>query len=460
MTNTDNNKLFCRFLLLAILSSCSIQTAIANTDRFDDNEPDYSDFNAAISVSDDDRALTIGAKLFRQLEKKFHNVPSFLAVKSKLSAAEVLAGQMRDQLKKAANRKVAAVAGELFMQKTDKIASDALIIAPAKSFFDTSIKVFSKPVNVMQLNDGVKKFLSAYYNLKIRTLSSDVAKAGKALAVADPNFKGTHEYVLVLPLLHASEDKPVNIKILPKWMRDHRQLQKFSEACLLHFGSVFHAMMISKQAANLQNKKVNETDFYRNAAKMAWKSDPVIAVNSLDKAIELEMQKNPDAVVDMHFTALQIWLDSAKYTFAADRAKMIYTNYTEHLQAPRAIWLYYFALSKADKTDRILSTIDQALSDIRTEQYKLKLMYLKWWSLRRKSVDSLAVVALEYELLQNHGDDPIVAPILFSQATNMLTSQDYNGARSLLNQLIERFPSTNASAQAKRMLERLQKLSR
>ena len=139
---------------------------------------------------------------------------------------------------------------------------------------------------------------------------------------------------------------------------------------------------------------------------------------------------------------------------------MIYTNYHDHLHASRAIWLYYFALSKADKTDRILSTIDQALSDVRTEQYKLKLLYLKWWALRRKSADSPAVEALEYELIQNHGDDPIVAPILFSQATNRLTSQDYNGARTLLNQLIEKFPSTNASEQAKRMLQRLQKLSR
>lgn len=460
MNNAGNNKLLCRFLILALLISCSIQTAIANSDRFDTNEPDYSDFNAAIRDSDDNRALTIGAKLFRQLEKKYHNVPSFAAVKSKLSAAEFLARQMQNQLTKAANTKVAAVAGELFMKKTDKTASNALLVAPAKSFFDTSIKVFSRHINVMQLNDDAKNFLGEYYNLKIRTLSSNVAQAGRALAVADSNFKGTHEYVLVLPLLHASEDKPVNVKVLPRWMRSPEHLKKFSDVCLLHFGSVFHAMMISKQAANLQNKKFNETDFYRNAAKKAWHSDPVIAVNSLDKAIELEIKNNPDTVVAIHFTAIQIWLDSANYTFAADRAKLIYKNYADHLHAPRAIWLYFFALSKADKTDRILSGIDQALSDIRTEQYKPKLLYLKWWALRRKRIDSPAIQALEYELLQNHGDNPIVAPILFSQATNKLTSQDYNGARTLLNQLIEKFPSTNASIQAKRMLQRLKRLSR
>jgi hypothetical protein len=460
MTNTGYNKLFCRFLILALLISCSIQRAIANSDRFDANELDYSHFNAALRDLDDDRALTIGTILFRHVHNKYHNLPSFAAVKSKLSAAEFLASQMQNQLTKAANRKVAAVAGELFMQKNSKIASNALIVAPAKYFFDTSIELFSRTINIMQLNNDAKKFLGEYYNLKIRTLSSNVAQAGRALAVADPNFKGTHEYVLVLPLLHASEDKPINVKVLPRWMRSPEHLKNFSDACLLHYGYVFHAMMISKQGANLQNKKFNEADFYRNAAKMAWQSNPGIAVNSLDKAIELEMKDNPDAVVAMHFTAIQIWLDSAKHTFAADRAKVIYTNYTDHLHAPRAIWLYYYALSKADKTDRILSSIDQALSDTRTEQYKLKLLYLKWWALRRKQIDSPVIQALEYELLKNHGDDPIVAPILFSQATNRLTSQDYNGARSLLNQLIEKFPSTNASDQAKKMLQRLNKLSR
>ena len=153
MTNAGNNKLICRFLILALLISCSIRTATSNSDEFDANEPDYSDFNAATRDSDDDRALTIGARLFRQLETNYHNVPSFVAVKSKLSAAEFLAGQMRLQLTKAANRKVAAVAGELFMQETDKIASDVLIVAPAKSFFQTSIKIFSIHINVIQLND-------------------------------------------------------------------------------------------------------------------------------------------------------------------------------------------------------------------------------------------------------------------------------------------------------------------
>jgi outer membrane protein assembly factor BamD (BamD/ComL family) len=49
----------------------------------------------------------------------------------------------------------------------------------------------------------------------------------------------------------------------------------------------------------------------------------------------------------------------------------------------------------------------------------------------------------------------MVAPILLSRATDSLASQNYNGAYESLTQLVEKFPSTNAAAQAKRMLDKL-----
>ena len=65
------------------------------------------------------------------------------------------------------------------------------------------------------------------------------------------------------------------------------------------------------------------------------------------------------------------------------------------------------------------------------------------------------MAALEYELLQRYEDDPMIAPILLSRATDLLASQSYDDAHNILSQLAQRFPGTRAAMQARRMLERL-----
>ena len=62
---------------------------------------------------------------------------------------------------------------------------------------------------------------------------------------------------------------------------------------------------------------------------------------------------------------------------------------------------------------------------------------------------------MEYELLKDYGNDPMVAPVLLSRATDRLVRQDYAGARESVIELVEKFPDTKAAAQAKRMLEKL-----
>jgi TolA-binding protein len=65
------------------------------------------------------------------------------------------------------------------------------------------------------------------------------------------------------------------------------------------------------------------------------------------------------------------------------------------------------------------------------------------------------VAALEYDLLSNYGSDPMVAPILLSQATDQLARQQHNAAYESLRQLVRKFPSTKAAAQATKILDKL-----
>ncbi len=157
----------------------------------------------------------------------------------------------------------------------------------------------------------------------------------------------------------------------------------------------------------------------------------------------------------LQFEVVQLWLDSNNYSLAASQAHKISATNPNHEEAGKAIWLYYYALSRSNNISQILAGIDEVLNDRRCAAYKAKLMYIKWWSLRRTRDQIAGVAALEHELLRLYGNDPMVAPILLSRATDSLASQDYAGALEALTGLLQKFPSTNAAIQAKKMLVKL-----
>ena len=421
----------------------------------DIQEPNFTDFYQALETGTDEQAAQAGQKIFERIERKYRADAGFGALKSMMMAADFLANQMITQLKRATGRQMFAVAGELFEDKTKKKNKDSLSVAPAKSFYETSLEIFSKPLSIGQLEDDQKKFLARFYDLKLRILTSEIAKAGQALAIAEPSFKGTYDYVLVLPLLHASEFRPVNIDVLPKWMRQNSQLNIFSDSCLLHYGFSYHAQAFARAAAQPDKKDFSEENFYRSASKKCAKQLPRVAVDCLKRAIDSIDQQKTDERIALQFDIVKIWLDAENFTLAAGEAKSIVDNFPNHKRTGNAVWLYFYALSRANNADTVLANIDTAIADPRCSDYRAKLMYMKWWALRKQKDKTAQIAALEHQLITDYGKDEMVAPIMLSRATDLLAGQDYAGAFALLGQVQEKFKSTAAAGQAKKMAEKL-----
>lgn len=421
----------------------------------DSQEPNFTDFYRTLETSTDEQAAQTGQKIFERIERKYRADAGFGALKSKMMAADFLANQMVTQLKKATGRQMFAVAGELFEDKAKNKNRDSLSVAPAKSFYETSQQIFLKPVSISELEDEEKKFLASFYDLKLRILTSVIAKAGQALAIAEPAFKGTYDYVLVLPLLHASETRPVNIDVLPKWMRKSSQLNVFSDSCLLHYGFAYHAQAFARAAAELDKKDFSQENFYKSASKKCAKQLPRVAIDCLKRAIDSIDEQEIDERIALQFDIVQIWLDSDNFTLTAGEAKSIADNFPDHKRSVNAIWLHFYALSRANNVETILANIDTAIADPRYSDYRAKLMYIKWWALRRQKDQAAQIAALEHQLITDYGDDVMVAPIILSRATDLLAGQDYAGAFALLDQIQEKFPSTVAAGQAKKMAEKL-----
>lgn len=421
-------------------------------------DPNYADFYQLLDTASDEKAVETGQKLFAQIERKYRADAGFGALKSRMIAADFLANQMIGQLKKATGRQMYAVAGELFEDKGKKKKNNSLSVAPAKSFYETSLEIFTKPAGSAKLTEEEKKFLTKFYDLKLRILTSKIAKAGQALAIAEASFKGTYDYVLVLPLLHASETRPVNIDVLPRWMRQSSQLKVFSDSALLHYGFAFHAQSFAQKAAELDGRDFSQKTYYILASKKCKKKLPRVAVDCLKRAIDSVDEKKTDERVSLRFDIVQVWLDSENFTLAAGEAKAIADNFGEHEKAGNAIWLYFYALSRTNNVDTILANVDEAIADPRCSDYRAKLMYMKWWALRRQKDKTAQIAALEHQLITDYGDDVMVAPIMLSRATDLLAGQDYAGAFELLDRVQEKFPSTSAAKQAKKMAEKLKKM--
>jgi len=424
----------------------------------DTTEPSFAEFYQVLETGSDQQAVQIGERIFRHIERKYRADAGFGALKSKIIAADFLANQMITQLKKATGRQMFAVAGELFEDKNKKKRQDSLSVAPAKSFYETSLEIFTKPASAGGLEDEEKKFLTKFYDLKLRILTSKIAKAGQALAIAEPSFKSTYDYVLVLPLLHASETRPVNIDVLPRWMRQAGQLKVFSDSALLHYGFAFHAQAFARDAAELDNKDFSRQAFYISAARKCKKKLPRVAVDCLKRAIDSVGEGKTDERVNLQFDIVQVWLDSENFTLAAGEAKAIADKFSDHKRAGNAIWLHFYALSRANNAKAILANIDAAIADPRCTDYRAKLMYMKWWALRRMKDKTAQIAALEHQLISDYGDDVMVAPIMLSRATDLLAGQDYAGALALLDNVKEKFPSTAAAKQANKMTEKLKRL--
>ena len=123
----------------------------------DSQEPNFTDFYRALETSTDEQATQTGQKIFERIERKYRADADFGALKSKMIAADFLANQMVTQLKKATGRQMFAVAGELFEDKAKNKRRDSLSVAPAKSFYEPSQQIFSKPANINQIEDKEKR---------------------------------------------------------------------------------------------------------------------------------------------------------------------------------------------------------------------------------------------------------------------------------------------------------------
>ena len=314
-------------------------------EQFNDSSKYVQSFWEAINASNDKQAMLTGDSVFNSLDEKYGGSKNFVALKSRLRMTQMLAARLTNELQSATKKTLQSTALELFEGGKK---SNNITVTPAMHYYKSAKQMFAKPIGINDFSTEEKKFLATYYDLKLRSGISSIAKSGKALAVAEPKFKGTYNYILILPLLHLSDKRPINIEVLPKWIQKPNQLDAISGSCLLHYGLPLHAMMLAKQSADLQGNHFSSVEFYKDAAvKCKAASHVNVAVECLQRALLSGLPNHEaDVVVDLKFEIVQLWIDSKNYSLAAGSAKEIFKDHPDHSNAGRAIWMYYYSLRK------------------------------------------------------------------------------------------------------------------
>lgn len=396
------------------------------------------------------QAIELGNRIFFELSKKHSLSPGFVNLKSRLQSASFLADKMQSQLRNSMNKRLLEVTDD---QKLEK--KNSLVVAPAKSFYDSSVSLFFTPINIDNLPENEKIFLTRYYNLILGKHIENISLAGLGYAVAEPSFKGLYDYVLVLPLLHTVTGKAINYDVLPLSMKTPELLSQLSDSALLHFGRVVAAMSLARDAATIGGRAFNEIDYYIESADKCPPDKANIAVDCLGLAINAVPASDIDRCVELNIQIIDTWQRSKNYALAAGHARLSYEKFPDHPKAAYIIWLYYYSLSRDQQAEAILVDIDNYIDNSICSQYRANLMYTKWWSLRLVHNDSAQMEAMEYRLLKDYSNDQIIAPVILSRATDMIARQNYKEALAILNQLIENFSDTKSADQAKKIVEKL-----
>lgn len=441
-SNKFTNVRFGVLLLVSILA--------LNNICLGDFDSDFIEFQQAVNNGKVAESMSKGESIFKELETEYYNNPGFNSLKSKLTASIFLAKKMNSNLSEARKK---AMANQMGSGKKSQ-----LTVPPARTYYESAKKLFSKGITAEGIVRDHKFFLGMYYNFRLRVLTTALAKSGQGLSIADPSFKGTYEYVLVLPLLHCLNGSPLDFDTLPALMKKKNNAQALSEACLKHFGLPYQAMNISKSIAEENNSGFNEYNYYISAAKTCEKQMPGVAVDCLSRAIHTLGDKKNIKFIDMSFEIIRIWLDSGKYSLAAGYAKDLSGDIRGNKRYPEAVWNYYYALSRTNNVEAILSSIDSALNDETCSKYHAKLAYIKWWSLRRSRADAEQIMALEKKLMEMYPDNPMLAPIYLSRATDLLARQNYKEAMILLDKIVKKYPGSKAAVQAKKILVKLNRV--
>jgi hypothetical protein len=443
-------------IVLILISIHSGQSTYCNAQVVQDSL--YLEFERLVQTKQNSKAIEIGHGLFERLVSKYPENGSLHDLKRRLRVAQDIVELINKGLKSAQRKSIKDIISldmrlELpSVGKNEKEPSH--LLAPAEQLYWTHLEFFSRELNIQEVSTAESKFLRGYYCLRMQNWIEEVASNVIRVIVTNPDSSDLSYYSFVLPLLYICETDSDWKKLEFLFtLVGPGNLDTISDFCLLRVDRPSVAFAIAKYKAVSQDKSFSLTDWALAASEKCVENHRVgLAEKILNTAIDALSDK--EKIVEMRLKIAEYYAKCGDNAIAAKRCKQIAGDFPDSLLYGKVMSSYFAYLARQLKAEKILEEIGSALESPSCQRYLSQLTYIKWWALRKTNQQILAKKIGE-QLIEDHGGNPHIAPVLLAHATDALSNQQYEKCRQLLVRLTKNFPKTNSAKQAQEILARL-----
>ena len=294
-------------------------------------------------------------------------------------------------------------------------------------------------------------FLGRYYDLKVQDSIMNVARQ---VIVADPNSVESVCYAVVLPLLylHGRDGTWDQVESVLA-VFSPRQLDLLSKFSLLRAERPQASAQIARFEAKTAGQAFAIQGWAIAAADMCVAHHrPGLAEHSL--CVAIDEVTNHNAIAELRFKIADGYARCGDYSMAAQLCDRILADLPGTSLYGRIMVTLLGYLARDGGAEQVIARAESALQEPRCRPYLAQILYLRWWGLRK--VNRLTeATEIAQQLMEQHGSNPCVAPVLLERATDALAHQEYDRCRELLTRLTEDFPGADSARLARDILSRL-----
>jgi len=441
-------------LILTLVYSSLNEYSSANVNR----NSLYPQFKHLAENKQRAKAIEIGHDLFKSLTGKYPENVSLQDLQNRLESANDLAELITQSLEQRQKKLLTDIADLDILPELPPIGKQkeepVTLLAPPERLYWANLYAFSNEPNVEGITTPESDFLREYYDLKMQALIEKVINTVTRIAITDSASSDICCYSLVLPLLYMSDNdlRWENMHSLFETMGSDT-LDILSDFCLLRLKRPETATAVAKYKAKLKGEDFSPVDWSLGASdKCTANNQPYTAEKLLLAAIEDTNDEN--RIIELRLEIAENYGKCGNIAGAVEKCEQIAEDFPDSPLYGKVMFSYFAYLSKQSEAEKVLAEIDSALKAPHCKAYLPQLMYIKWWALRKTNQQTPANRIGEH-LIEKYGHNKCIAPVLLANATDALSSQQYELCRRLLLQLTRNFPQTRSAKQAQEILTRL-----
>ncbi len=418
-------------------------------------DPRYEQFVRMAEDGSKAEALELGDRLFNALLAEKPDDETLALLAKRLGVAKQIGTLVAGGVRSGQTKLLEGVAGVDDLGLAPPLPEDrgalVTLLPPAREVYWTSLGAFTSEPASGGLSARQAAFCRRYYDLRMQDATLEV---GRQITVADPNSSENTCYAVVLPLLYLygrdhtwGQVEPLLALFSPA------NLDTLSRFCLLQAERPQAAMALAQDKAKATGREFSPVVWALDAADVCITNHRPDLSEKLLCMVVADM-RDRDTIAELRLKAANGYARCGDYGVAAQTCERIIADSPDTSLYGRTKATYLGYLAGQDKADQVIDETESVQQDPKCRSYLAQMLYLRWWALQKvKRQEEAAQIA--QQLMEQHGGNPCVAPILLERATDALARQEYDRCRELLTRLIQNFPRTESAKRAEDILSRL-----